>query len=452
MMAINLNPLLVNALAGFASNSMPNLNLKPVVWDVGAQNRGMAAGLLAQAERQLQYDQLANAIAKQQLTNQGQLEREAYKQAATSERQQAINENQMNMQKMRTGFDYDKLAVNTDTDYRKMASQENIAGLDRASRENIAGQRLGADTAYRNKRLSLEEQKMAQQAVMDEFNRTFKLDEQRYTLKKDLNNNFFGLYKQLKTDEEKESAKQLYLQQAAKSGLMDPIELRELQDKSPQEIYQLTGIQGRIADVVGNMKQNPSIQEQYTANIIKQQGDANSIVNKLRDSREANQTLINTATQSLEILEKINPGYAGPIANVLSPTNEEAQKFKGLQADLTLFLKEAKNMGSQGFTDKDREFLAQIPGDLSQYKGSIKFLLERLRSVAQASNAIKWRREYEYTRQGDPQLVEQFLQQYPEPIYIVKEESSGETAEIPAITYFNNYANKKGYKVVGYGQ
>jgi hypothetical protein len=452
--SINLNPLLVGGLAALAGNSVPNLNLQATPIDIGAQNRGLAAGMLGQQEQEYKIMQLANAIAQQQLQNEGAMSREQLKAAVDIKNNELNNQtssenNLLTNQVSRAnntdnlGFKYDKLGVDAQNEDRKFGLEKD---------------KFSFDKAYKGKQLSQEDTKILQTEITNKFNRQFQMDGRKIERQRDLFNNFNQLIGQIKSPEEREGAKQILLKVLEKEQLVDSSELSQLAEASPDQLKVYAAMNGKIADIVGKAQQNPAISSLIDKRNIEAQGNANSLLSKLKDNSVKSQQALNVidnAKQDLVKLKESVGNVTGPVSGLfLDKTNVDAQNLAASLNTLVSFAKEAFNYGGNGFTDKDREFLAKQTGDLTNYDGSLEELLNRTESMYQGAVVSNWIRMYDQYKGGSIENMNSFLESEPEPYIAVRLKDSKRSpgdydGYIKASTSAQDLASGK-YEVVGY--
>jgi hypothetical protein len=122
-------------------------------------------------------------------------------------------------------------------------------------------------------------------------------------------------------------------------------------------------------------------QETNAANIkkayetdVKTASDISTSLGKLQQLMPKYDALIQSIEQAPDMM-------FGKIAGQISPqVSPEAQNIASMAKELVLIDKEAKNMGSQGFTDKDRQFLEDIQGGLTVKKPAALAIIKRLKA------------------------------------------------------------------------
>lgn len=120
-------------------------------------------------------------------------------------------------------------------------------------------------------------------------------------------------------------------------------------------------------------------------------------------------------------LDKTPNILLGPIQGFLgiAKLNPDAQVVISNMNKMTLAEKNRQNMGSQGFTDKDRQYVEGINGNVSNFKGSLKELLDQTESFMTHAKQQDWLTEYNIRKTGSDQ-AEQWLQDNPEPMVKVQ--------------------------------
>jgi hypothetical protein len=120
-------------------------------------------------------------------------------------------------------------------------------------------------------------------------------------------------------------------------------------------------------------------------------------------------------------LEKTPGALLNPITGLLglAKLDKNAQVLVSNLNRLTLLAKTQYNMGSQGFTDADREFVKAINGDVSNYKGTLKELLEQTKSFTEHARQQDWLQKYEFKKKTSDG-GEGFLKDHPEPMVRVQ--------------------------------
>ncbi len=229
------------------------------------------------------------------------------------------------------------------------------------------------------------------------------------------------------------AAKQAIADKAAK-GLMTPTQKEDVREAelvakqeagtlSKSEELQLKRVQERQGSRARGLTNSP------TALAIGQ-ADADS----LKAVQKANMALpqqIDNITQAEKALARTPDIYLNPFVGMtgLAKINPDAQVLLSNLNSLTLKVKESMNMGSQGFTDKDREFVSSVVGNLSNYKGTLKDLLEQSKSFVLHAQANNWITENNIQKKV-PESYDQWIKDHPAPE--VQVEVNGQRGTVPA--------------------
>lgn len=165
---------------------------------------------------------------------------------------------------------------------------------------------------------------------------------------------------------------------------------------------------------------------------------------KINDRKQGYQQVTMAADGALQALEKTPETVLNPVSSFFKAgkLNPNAQVLESFLNRLTLISKGQYNMGSQGFTDADRKFVQAINGDLSNYKGTLKELLETSKSFSEHAAQQDWLTEYSIQKKGSDQ-GQSWLQDNPEPSATIIYKN--QVGQVP-MTRLNEYI-KNGAKV-----
>ena len=155
---------------------------------------------------------------------------------------------------------------------------------------------------------------------------------------------------------------------------------------------------------------------------------------KLKTIQERKDTYTQTEAAVVGAKESLvnTPGMLlNPVADFvgLAKTNPNAQALIANLNRLTLLAKTQFNMGSQGFTDADREFVKSMVGGVGNYKGTLNQLLDQAQSFATRMKQQDWLQEYNIQKKGSDG-GQQFIADNPEPLVKVKL-PDGKTGTVP---------------------
>lgn len=167
----------------------------------------------------------------------------------------------------------------------------------------------------------------------------------------------------------------------------------------------------------------------------------------LANTRQSMTTLYNDAKEVEKLLPSV-PGWAtGPIAKGLNldKLSPDAQKIISPLNAMALQLKDYYKLGSgQGFTDADRDFLTEIAGNTGFYKYSLKYINERMQTIAQAAEYNAWKKEDAIRQGGAPEKYKLWKQNNPEPLNPAKQPKKAEdkTDSVGKILTYNPQTGK----------
>ena len=119
-----------------------------------------------------------------------------------------------------------------------------------------------------------------------------------------------------------------------------------------------------------------NIKETYKAD-VKSAADIQTSLTKMQSLMPKYDAIISSIESAPDMM-------FGKVAGQISPqVSPQAQDIASMAKELVLLDKEAKNMGSQGFTDTDRQFLEDIQGGLTVKKPAALAILKRLKSQSE---------------------------------------------------------------------
>lgn len=161
----------------------------------------------------------------------------------------------------------------------------------------------------------------------------------------------------------------------------------------------------------------------------------------IRQSRSDIDDQVAALDETLASLEKTPEQLLGPVQKWfgIASLTKEGQVLTGKVNKLVLKDKNAEKMGSQGYTDKDRQIQETIVGGLNNYKGSMKELMEYAKRLAEIKRAGAWLRENEVMEGTDG--YDKWLNNNPEPsVKIIYNGKVGNVKASRAKAYINNGA------------
>lgn len=427
-MSIQLNPLLAYGMSALAGNQMPNLNLKTVAVDTG--DKELAAGLLQGKEFDLKKEQLAQQLAIAKLS-QDQANQRALLQAQT---QLATNQN----------------TVNATLRGQDMTAQTAANKL--SSEEVRDQQKFDLDSYYKQNQISQKDQELHQTAVYDEFMQKIRLKDQ---ILKQQDNFYsgFALAAEGKSPEEAAALWQQMSPLAVKQGIISKEDAKDFSSLDPSIMSNIAIAHSTLAKTALQARTNKTLMNEFDKQLDSQQAQQ---VTKIQEDNGAVDEKLYHINKSLQAIAAGGADMAGPITNWIGLANKSpaAQELESHLNALTLSEKNIQNMGSQGFTDRDREFLQVTQGNLGQYKGTIQNILQDAQKYAEHKKVYNWIKLNELMSQSNkPGRYEEWKQNNPEPkIPLIR--SDGVKGDVPAseLKQVMNQKDKDGKPLYTYNE
>lgn len=205
------------------------------------------------------------------------------------------------------------------------------------------------------------------------------------------------------------------------------------------EQLELTRIQQRGDARARGMTGNP-----YDKMIIENDG-------KKLEALDKNDMAVDEAIQAnkeaLGYLAKTPAILLNPVANFvgLSNLDQKAQLLRAKLNDRVLTYKNIKDMGSQGFTNSDRQYVEMAKGGMGNYKGTLEEMLKADTKLQEHTKAANWLKKSEIYRKSSQ--YDQWVANNPEPeVVMQKPDGKGKYVDVLVPAGDIQKAKEEGWK------
>lgn len=452
-MPIDIHQINVSPLATLAGNSVGNLGLDPYGVDVGAAAKGQAEGYWKAQDLQEKYAQQATLMKIKQLEEAGALTRneatnmtnaalEKFKQQNANMRAAATNEiQQQNADTQRMGIGVQQ--QNADTNRANVGSQMDY----RNAKIGLEGQSVAQQGAFQQGSLNIAQQnadtnkqEAMQQALQKHFENALTMQDRDLAGQGRLHSGILAAVS-LKDPQKQQTAIAKVIELANKQGI-DTSEYAKA--NSPQEISMIAMAGAGIAYNAEKARAKATdagkqfvMGEDGTVSVQPLNNKPSSIDKEISkqmaiqykeagDAEKKADLLVNSAKDALAQLKTVPEDMLGPISGLYAKyTNKDVQVLEGKLNAITLQMKEAYNMGSQGFTTADRKFIQEIAGKITSFKGTTAELLKGIQQAAEHSKTAAWIDQYNQIK-NSPEHKDQWLADHPSPtVYVQFKDDKG---------------------------
>lgn len=419
---INLNRFDASGLAAIAGNSVPNYNFPTQGVTVGDFFKAFAQGQENTANREIQQQnantnefqaQNQNEIGRMNAANDQQrnqlLAQEQQRKALQEQVAQKESKDLDTLYKHNAALASAAIGINSALTDKSLSPAERNTAAEEAKNKSL--QSMYATGQINKEQMQALSQMPAAQAL--------KVAQQEY-----LTNNFAiqGKLKQAPGVDDKTSKLiGIAPEQNAQTTNVDKLiastnESRAAVGQAPMTPQEELAIKNKALSGVGQgMRATP--EDVYTTKIAEQ--DAAKL--KPISERNASRNDVNLQVDDAKTaISKVPGALQGPIKGVLAQLTPEGQTAIGKLNGVVLAYKNVLNLGSQGFTDADREFLRKVVGGVENFQGSTQDLLDGLKKLNEHGARYDWLQESQVRKKGNQEDYQQWLADNPEPNAVVQ--------------------------------
>ncbi len=435
-MPLNINPLQLGPLASLAGQTTPNLGLEPYNIDYKAlwAKQNQEEEIRAQYAGQLMAYRIADMQEKgyisrdqaRQAYESAQKEmdraRQSYEFGVTSDLQRQQNDTLGAYQKGQMDISKQQLAQNFLQD--RATNQYKIQELNQTKdfqSGSLDLQRQG---------LGIEEKKMENDKLMEQIKLAVGMKKEERGLMGSVGSALQAISK-LKTENPSlyENAKKGIFRNASEMGY--PKDRLAAMMKMPDDELQASAIADTMYGYMGDQAHDKAQSKGLTLNpktgifepektpskLDEKLDEENAkIFGKADESAQTAKLAIEDLNSIEESLNKIPKMLMGPVGGLVGKFTEDGQSLEGKLTRSIFALKNAYNLGSQGFSDADAQLLKNVSGGLTKYKGSVKELVSDLKRINEHAITSQWIRQYKIVKQADPEKFESWKSLNPEPV------------------------------------